>query len=67
MTNRSRRAIRSLTTGALRVYDELLSALPDSLMAEHRAAVKLELLARELPSIADESGGYAVAPVRGQQ
>lgn len=64
---RARKLLRDVSTGVLRAYSTTLDALPDYVLSEHRAAVKEELLARDLPSIADDSGAHQVAPVRGRQ
>lgn len=59
-----RRRVQGLSTGVLRGMERWLDTLPLWLMGALRSAIKEELLARDLPLIADESGGHpCVAPM----
>lgn len=55
------------STGVLRAMDRSLDLLPDNVMGELRAAVKLELLARELADAADRLGAFVCVAPRGLQ
>jgi hypothetical protein len=59
---------RTLPTTSLRAYLRVLS-VPGVrwLFADDIAAIELELLARELPLLADDSGGYLVSWILGEQ
>lgn len=63
-------SIKDCSTGTLLWLASHLDALPSAAflirsLRNFRVEVELELIARRLPSIADESGGYVVAPVPG--
>lgn len=55
--------LTELSTGVLRGMDRFLDGLPVFVMPGFRLALKLELLARDLPKLADDSGGHIVAPI----
>lgn len=55
------------TTGTLRSMIAWLDALPASVMADLRRAIKEELASRELPGLADEAGGHLCAAPEGVQ
>lgn len=65
MTSRTMREVASMSTSTLRVFERWLDTLPLWLFSELRKAVKSELLARDLPLIAEESGGYPCAAIGG--
>ena len=59
--------LRSLSSGVLRGMERWLDGLPLWVMPSLRSAIKVELLARDLPLLADESGGHACVAIRGRQ
>jgi hypothetical protein len=59
---------RKVGTTTLRAYLAVLSASGlRRLFAEQIADIEMELLARALPSIAEETGGYLVPWILGEQ
>jgi hypothetical protein len=59
---------RHTSTTTLRAYLRVMSKPPLCwLFAEQISDIEMELLARELPKIADERGGYVVEWVAGEQ
>lgn len=62
------RRYRRMSTSTLRAWLAVFSRPPLSwLFARQVVDVEMELLARELPSLADESGGYLVQWIVGEQ
>lgn len=62
-----RRPYRDLSTTTLRATIAVLSRLPDWLFERRVGEMKLELLERELPLIADRCGGFITEWVLGVQ
>lgn len=59
---------RFISTATLRAMTFALAKKPWCwVLRDFRLAVENELLARELPAIADESGGWACIGIRGWQ
>lgn len=52
------RNVREISTSTLRAMDRWFDGVPLFVLANLRADIKRELLARELQALADESGGY---------
>lgn len=68
MIARLRLRYATWSTEALRVGIRVYSApILRLLFADALAGMEMELLARELPSIAADSGGFLVAPAEGLQ
>jgi len=59
--------ISRMSTGVLLGMEGWLDKLPDFVMRELREAVKTELLARQLATLAEESGGWPCIAVGGLQ
>lgn len=55
--------VEHIPTKPLRWLRVNLAMVKSRSLRDFRRAVECELLARDLPSIADESGGYLVAPI----
>ena len=61
------RVVALLATGTLRRIDAALDEVPLGLFRDLRYAVRNELLARDLETIAAESGGWPCVGIEGVQ